>query len=180
VSGSSSGRAELAQTSWFCQTSSTSSSLPLLCLPCFPSFSRQRVRNNRQRRITRRTKSPGRRGFRDVCAGLRHHLGHLAKVGVAGSNPVVRSTESPSDLLISEYEPLNTCATREQSALFGVRSAREAAVRGMSSVRCERFDRLSRVSHQARQSNRHRSEWRAGEARSTVAVGWPGRNIPAR
>ncbi len=43
-------------------------------------YEHQRVPNSLVRRL-----------FSRVRAGQRHHLGHLAKVGVAGSNSVVRS-----------------------------------------------------------------------------------------
>ena len=39
------------------------------------------------------TKFPGQDRYSRIRAGRRHHLGHLAKVGVAGSNPVVRSKD---------------------------------------------------------------------------------------
>ena len=41
------------------------------------------------------TKFPGQKRYSRILAGDKHHLGHLAKVGVAGSNPVVRSRRVP-------------------------------------------------------------------------------------
>ena len=45
--------------------------------------------------VARERKSPAQGPDRDVAAGHRTRPCHLAKVGVAGSNPVVRSRETP-------------------------------------------------------------------------------------
>ena len=49
------------------------------------------------------TKFPGQNRYSRIRAGERHHLGQLAKVGVAGSNPVVRSDSGPADLGFSRF-----------------------------------------------------------------------------
>jgi len=60
-----------------------------------PSGSRERPRNDAKRPPCTRTKAPSSRARSWVAAGQRTRPSYLAKVGVAGSSPVVRSRIGP-------------------------------------------------------------------------------------